>query len=57
MAAADQECFVEVVLSGQTRSVTVGRFVTAGRIVLRRVRRVAPGSPQSTGGKPVIGMS
>lgn len=57
MAAADQEWFVEVVLSGQTRSVTGGRFVTAGRIVLRRVRRTAPGSPQSTGGKPVIGMS
>lgn len=33
MAAADQECFVYVVLPGQTR------FVTAGRFVLRRDRR------------------
>lgn len=27
MAAADQECFVSVVLPGQTRIVTAGRFV------------------------------
>lgn len=33
MAATDQECFVYVVLPGQTR------FVTAGRFVLRRDRR------------------
>jgi len=33
MAAADQECFVYLVLPGQTR------FVTAGRFVLRRDRR------------------
>ena len=33
MAEADQECFVYVVLPGQTR------FVTAGRFVLRRDRR------------------
>ncbi|MCS5691685.1 hypothetical protein NZK33_06760 [Cyanobium sp. FGCU-6] len=33
MAAADQECFVYVVLPEQTR------FVTAGRFVLRRDRR------------------
>lgn len=33
MAAADRECFVYVVLPGQTR------FVTAGRFVLRSDRR------------------
>lgn len=33
MALADQECFVYVVLPGQTR------FVTAGRFVLRSERR------------------
>ena len=33
MAAGDQECFVYVVLPGQSR------FVTAGRFVLRRDRR------------------
>jgi serine/threonine-protein kinase HipA len=37
MAAADQECFVYVVLPGQTR------FVTAGRFVLRRHRAAEGG--------------